>query len=104
MTKGESYSHCYKINTPIIRIWTSAAAAAKSLQSYPTLCGPIDGSPPGSPVPYGYTVEVTNRFKGLNMLDRMPEELWTEICNIIQEVVTKTMPKRKETQEGKVIV
>ena len=55
-------------------------------------------------VPYGYTVEVTNRFKGLNMLDRMPEELWTEICNIIQEVVTKTMPKRKETQEGKVIV
>ena len=46
-------------------------------------------------IPYGYTVEVTNRFKGLNLVDREPEELWTEVHNIIQKVVTKTIPKEK---------
>ena len=43
---------------------------------------------------YDYTVEVTNRFKGLDLIDRAPEELWTEICNIVQEVVT--IPKKKK--------
>ena len=43
---------------------------------------------------YNYTVEVTNRFKGLDLTDRVPEELWTEICNIVQEVVIKTIPKK----------
>ena len=37
-------------------------------------------------IPYAYTVEVTNRFKGLNLIDREPEELWTEFCNTVQEV------------------
>ena len=37
-------------------------------------------------IPYDYTVEVTNRFKGLNLIDREPEELWTEFCNTVQEV------------------
>ena len=46
-------------------------------------------------IPYDYTVEVTNRFKGLNLVDREPEELWTEVHNIIQKVVTKTIPKEK---------
>ena len=36
-------------------------------------------------VPYDYTVEVTNRFKGLDVIDRVPEELWTEVCDIVQE-------------------
>ena len=45
-----------------------------------------------------------NRFKGLDLVDRMPEELWTEVHNIVQEVMTKTIPKRKEIQEGKVVV
>ena len=40
------------------------------------------------------TVEVTNRFKGLDLKDRVPEELWMEVCNILQEVVIKTIPKR----------
>ena len=44
----------------------------------------------------GYTVEVTNRFKGLNLIDRVPEELWTEVCNTVQEVVIKTIPTKKE--------
>ena len=42
------------------------------------------------------TVEVTNRFKGLDRIDRVPEELWTEICNTVQEVVVKTIPKKKK--------
>ena len=55
-------------------------------------------------IPHDYTVQVTNRFKGLDLVDRMPEELWTEVHNIVQEVMTKTIPKRKEIQEGKVVV
>ena len=48
--------------------------------------------------PYDYTVEVTNRFKGLDLTDRVPEELWTEICNIAQEAVTKTIPKKRNAR------
>ena len=47
-------------------------------------------------VPYNYTVEVTNRFKGLDLIDRVPEELWTEVHDIIQEGVIKTIPKKKK--------
>ena len=46
-------------------------------------------------IPYNYTVEVTNRFKGLDLIDRVPEELWTEVCDVIQEVVIKTVPNKK---------
>ena len=45
-------------------------------------------------IPYDYTVEVTNRFKGLDLIDRVPEELWTEVLNIVQEVMIKTIPKK----------
>ena len=55
-------------------------------------------------IPYDYTVEVTNRFKGLDLVDRVPEELWMEVCNIVQEAVTKTIPKKKEMQEVNVVV
>ena len=47
-------------------------------------------------IPYDYTAEVTNRFKGLAVIDRVPEELWTEVCDIVQEAVTKTMPKKNK--------
>ena len=46
--------------------------------------------------PYDYTVEVTNRFKGLYLIDRVPEELWTELCDIVQETVIKIIPKKKK--------
>ena len=49
-----------------------------------------------SQFPYDYTVEVTNRFKGLDLIDREPEELWTEFLNTVQEAVTKTIPKKKK--------
>ena len=56
-------------------------------------------------IPYNYTVEVMNRFKGLYLVDRVPEELLTEIHNIVQEAVIKTIPKgKKKMQEGKVVV
>ena len=52
-------------------------------------------------IPYNYTVEVTNRFKGLDLVDRVPEELWTEVRNIVQEAVTKTTPKIKKYKKAK---
>ena len=54
-------------------------------------------------IPYDYTVEVINRFKGLNLIDRVPDELWMEVCNIVQEVVIKSIPKKK-MQKGKMVV
>ena len=55
-------------------------------------------------LPYGYTVEVMNRVKGLDLVDRVSKELWTEVRNIVQEAVTKNIPKEKEMQVGKVVV
>ena len=51
--------------------------------------------------PYDYTVEVTNRFKGLHMIDRGPEELRTEVHDIVQEAVTKIIPKKKKCKKAK---
>ena len=50
---------------------------------------------------YDYTVEVTNRFKGLDLLDTVPEELWMEVCNIVQEAVIKTISKKKKCKKAK---
>ena len=50
---------------------------------------------------YHYTVEVTNRFKGLDFIDGVPEELWTEVCDIVQWVVIKTIPKKKKCKKAK---
>ena len=50
---------------------------------------------------YDYTVEVTNRFKGLDLIDRVPEALWTEVCNIVQEAGIKAIPKKKKCQKAK---
>ena len=52
--------------------------------------------------PYDYTVEVTNRFKGLDLIDRVPEELWTDIRDIVQDAVIKTIPKKRnrKSQNG----
>ena len=50
-------------------------------------------------IPYDYTVEVRNRFKRLDLIDRVPEELWTEVGNIEQEAVVKTIPKKKKCKK-----
>ena len=46
-------------------------------------------------IPYDYAVEVTNRFKRLDLTDIVPEELWTKVCNVVQETVIRTNPKKK---------
>ena len=46
-------------------------------------------------------MEVTNRFKGLDLIDRVPKELWTEVCDIVQEAVIKTIPKKKKCKKEK---
>ena len=52
-------------------------------------------------IPYNYTVEVTNRFKGLDLIDRVPEELWMDICDLIQETGIKTISKKKKCKKAK---
>ena len=50
---------------------------------------------------YDYTMEVTNRFRGLDLVDRVPEELCMELCNIIQEALSKAIPKKKKCKKAK---
>ena len=52
-------------------------------------------------IPYDYTVEVTNRFKGLDLIDRVPEEIWMEFHDVVQEAVIKTIPKKKKCKKAK---
>ena len=55
-------------------------------------------------IPYDYTVEVRNRFKGLDLIDRVPDELWAEDQDIVQEIGIKTIPKKKKCKNGKMAV
>ena len=52
-------------------------------------------------IPYDYTVEVRNRFKGLNLIDRVPDELWNEVRDIVQETGIKTIPMEKKCKKAK---
>ena len=52
-------------------------------------------------IPNDYTVEARNRFKGLDLIDRIPEELWTEVHDIVQETGSKTIPKKKKCKKAK---
>ena len=49
-------------------------------------------------IPYNYTVEVTNRYKGLDLIDRVPEELWMEVRDFVQEAMIKTISKKKNAK------
>ena len=53
--------------------------------------------------PYSYTLEVTNRFKGLDLINRMSEELWMEVCDIVQEAVIETISRKKEHKKSKLL-
>ena len=50
-------------------------------------------------IPYDYTVEVRNRFKGLDLIDRVPDELWTEVCDIVQETGIKNTPRKRNAKK-----
>ena len=52
-------------------------------------------------IPYDYTLEVRNRFKGLDLIDRVPEQLWTEVHDIVQEAVITTITKKKKRKKAK---
>ena len=52
-------------------------------------------------IPYDYTVDVRNRFKGLDLIDRVLDELWMEVCDIVQEIGSKTIPKKKKHKKPK---
>ena len=52
-------------------------------------------------IPYNYIVEMTNRFKALNLIDRVPEEIWTEIHDTVQEAGIKNIPKKKKCKKAK---
>ena len=55
-------------------------------------------------IAYDSTVEMRNRFKGLDLIDRVPDELWNEVHDIVQEAVIKTIPKKKKCKKGKMVV
>ena len=55
-------------------------------------------------IPYDYTVEVRNRFKGLDLIDRLPDELWTDVRDIVQETGIKTIPHGKQMQKSNMAV
>ena len=52
-------------------------------------------------IPYDYTVEVRNRLKGLDLMDRVPDELWTEVHDIVEDTGSKTTPKKKKCKKAK---
>ena len=55
-------------------------------------------------IPYDYTVEVRNKFKGLDLTDRAPDELWTEVHDTVPEIGIKTIPKKKKCKKSKMAV
>ena len=57
-----------------------------------------------SQIPYNYTVEVRNRFKGLDLIDRVLDELWTEVHDIVQETGIKIIPKKKKCKTARMVV
>ena len=54
-------------------------------------------------IPYDYKIQVRNRFKGLDLIDRVPDELWTEVSDIVQETEIKTIPKKTKCKKGKMV-
>ena len=55
-------------------------------------------------IPYNYTVEVRNRFKGLDLIDKVPEDLWTDVRDVVQEAVIEITPKKKKCKKKKIVV
>ena len=55
-------------------------------------------------IPYDYTVEVRNRFKGLDLIDRVPDKLWNEVRDIVQDTGIKTIPKKKKCKKSQIVV
>ena len=63
-----------------------------------TQCNLIEIMICNNQIPYDYTMGVTNKIKGLDLIGRIPEELWTEVCDIVQKAVIKTIPKKRNAK------
>ena len=122
MRDNSTHGHHQMVNTEITLIIFFAAGDGEALQSGKTRPGVDCGSDHElliakfrlqlkkvgkttrpflydlNQIPQDYTVEVTNRLKGLDLKHRVPEELWVEVCNILQEAVIKTIPKKKNAK------
>ena len=81
-----------QIMTPYCQIWLKLKKVGKTTWPYRYDLNQI---------PYDYTVEVRNRFKGLELIDRVPDELWMEVCDIEQETGIKTIPMEKKCKKAK---
>ena len=82
-----------------LRSWTLIAKFRLKLKKVGKTTRPFRYDP--NQIPYNYTVEVTNRFKGLDLINRVPEELQMEVGNIVQEAVIKIIPKKKKCKKAK---
>ena len=79
----------FRSGTPYYKIWTKLKKVGETTRLFWYDLNQI---------PYNYTVEVTNRFKGLDLIDRVPEELWMEIHDIVQEAMIKPSPRRRNAK------
>ena len=79
-----------------LRWWLFIAKFRLKLKKVGKTTRPFRSSEWSNQIPCDYTVQVRNRFKGLDLIDRVPEELFTEFCNIVQEMVTRTVLKKKK--------
>ena len=125
MSEDSTYEHHQMVNTKIRLIIFLAPKDGETIQSTKTRLGVDCGSDNElliakfrlqlkrvgkttrpfryniNQIPYDYTVEVTNRLKGLNLIDRVPDELWTEVCDIVLVTGIKTIPKKKKRKKTK---
>ena len=101
------YSQQKQHQDPELRLWTHMAQIIKLLIAKFNLKLKKVGKTTRpfkydlNQITYDYTVKVTNRFKGLNLIDRVPEELWTEAHDTLQKAVIKTIPKKKKFKKAK---
>ena len=86
-------SHVRFFATP----WTAAHQASLSITNSQSLLKLMSIV---NQIPYEYTVEMRNRFKGLDLIDRVPDELWDEVCDIVQETGIKTIPMEKKCKKA----
>ena len=82
----------FRSGTPYYKIWTKLKKVGETTRLFWYDLNQI---------PYNYTVEVRNRFKGLDLIDRVPDELWIEVRGIVQETGIKTIPKKKKYKKAK---
>jgi len=84
-------------------LWLYSSASDSKIQAESKVSGKYSGIAryDWNPIPCEYAVEVTNRFKGLDLVNSMPEELWMDVCNTVQEVVSKAIPKKMKSKKAK---